>query len=194
MMRSNLGIIAMHGKRADSIVQNMLLHSRGEGRSRESSDLNAILAESLDFAHQSARARDPELAVAITQDLDPAIGRLMLVPQDMSRVFLNLLSNGFYALSKRRQLADATYVPELIIKSRRLAEAAEIRFRDNGVGIPVEVKSQIFTPLFSTKPTGEGAGLGLSLSFDIIVGGHEGSIEVESAVNEFTEFIIRLPL
>lgn len=194
MLRSNLRKIAKHGERADSIVRNMLQHSRGDSGGAQSCDLNAILAESIDFAAHAAHSRDLQFNVAIERDFDAKIGQLMLAPQEISRVFVNLMSNAFYSLKTRRLAAGADYTPTLVVTSRRVGDMAEVRLRDNGVGIPEDIRPSIFTPFFTTKPTGEGTGLGLSLSYDIIVNGHGGGIEVDSRENEFTEFVILLPL
>ncbi len=194
MLRSNLDKITLHGKRADSIVRNMLQHSRGDAGDAQTCDLNTLLTESVDFAYHAARAQDPQFNVAITRDLDATVGEINLVPQQISRVFVNLLSNAFYALKKRRLALENDYQPTISISSRRLEGVVEICLRDNGIGIPADMCANIFIPFFTTKPTGEGTGLGLSLSYDIIVNGHGGNIEVESRENQFTKFRICLPL
>ena len=175
-------------------MRNMLQHSRGDSGGAQSCDLNAILAESIDFAAHAAHSRDLQFNVAIKRDFDAMIGQLTLLPQEISRVFVNLMSNAFYSLKTRRLAAGAGYMPTLVVTSRRVGDMAEVRLRDNGVGIPEDIRPSIFTPFFTTKPTGEGTGLGLSLSYDIVVNGHGGGIEVDSRENEFTEFVIRLPL
>jgi signal transduction histidine kinase len=193
MLRSNLDKITLHGKRADSIVRNMLQHSRGDSGEIQDCNLNGIVAEAIDFAFHAARVQDPQFNIAIIRDFDPTVGELKLVPQQISRVFVNLMSNAFYALNKRRSTSDATYKPTISITSRRIDNGVELRFRDNGSGIPAHIRENIFTPFFTTKPTGEGTGLGLSLSYDIIVNGHSGGMEVDSVENQFTELTIRLP-
>jgi len=193
-LRSNLNIISDHGKRAASIVRNMLQHSRGDDGHAETVDLNAILMESIEFAYHVERAQDQRFDVTITRDFDASIKMLNLVPQQVSRVFVNLMSNAFSALRKRRLVADADYRPILAIRSRQLDDMVEVRMRDNGSGIPADIRTHIFTPFFTTKPPGEGTGLGLSLCYDIIVNGHGGGIEIDSVENEFTEVNIRLPL
>ena len=193
-LRSNLKIISEHGKRAASIVRNMLQHSRGDDGHAETVDLNAILMESIEFAYHVERAQDQRFDVTITRDFDASIERLNLVPQQVSRVFVNLMSNAFSAVRKRRLVADADYRPILAISTSRLDTMVEVRLRDNGGGIPTEIRSHIFQPFFTTKPPGEGTGLGLSLCYDIIVNGHGGGIEIDSAENDFTEVTIRLPL
>ena len=194
MLRSNLERIATHGRRADNIVNKMLQHSRGDSYVAEGCDLNALLTESIDFALASMRSKDPLFEVAVFQDFDPALGMVTLAPQEISRVFVNLLSNAFYALSQRRAQASAGYSPSMVVSTRRKNHMVEVRLRDNGVGMSAEIKEHIFTPFFSTKPTGEGTGLGLSLSYDIIVNGLGGAIEVDSRENEFCEFVICLPV
>ena len=191
---SNLDKITLHGKRADSIVRNMLQHSRGDAGDVQTCDLNNLFTESVDFAYHAARAQDPQFNVTITRDLDATVGEINLVPQQISRVFVNLLSNAFYALKKRRLALENDYQPTISISSRRLEGVVEICLRDNGIGIPADMCANIFIPFFTTKPTGEGTGLGLSLSYDIIVNGHGGNIEVESRENQFTKFRICLPL
>ena len=193
LLRSNLEKISMHGKRADSIVRNMLQHSRGDGGGPELVELNAVLIESIEFASHHAKVEYPDLWVSITHDLDPLVGKLLLTSQEISRVFLNILSNGFYSLNERSRRGGSDFAPAMHISSRRFEGMVEVRLRDNGIGIPQEITQHIFTPFFSTKPSGEGSGLGLSLSYDVIVDGHGGEMSVVSRENEFTEFIIRLP-
>jgi len=193
-LRSNLGKIAVHGRRADSIVRNMLMHSRGEGGNLELCDLNAIICESIEYAYHAAHVQYPELRVTIVRDLGVSLDALMLRPQEISRVFVSVISNAFYALNRRQLDASGDYIATLMVTSLQIDGNAEVRFRDNGCGIPKNYYSSIFSPFFTTKPPGEGTGLGLSLSYDIIVNGHGGSIEVDSSENEYTEFIIKIPL
>ena len=193
-LRSNLGIIANHGKRAASIVRNMLQHARDDNGGIEVVDLNGILTESIEFAYHVERAQDKQFDVVITRDLDPGIEMLNLVPQQVSRVFVNLLTNAFSAMKKRIFESDSSYHPILAITSRRLDQIVEVRMRDNGAGIPADIRPKIFSPFFTTKSPGEGTGLGLSLCYDIIVNAHGGAIEIESVENDFTEVTIRLPL
>ncbi|MFZ3234338.1 MAG: ATP-binding protein [Stellaceae bacterium] len=191
---TNLSKIVEHGRRADGIVTSMLLHSRGGSGERRKSDLNALVEEALNLAFHGARARDQSFNVALTRDLAPDLGPLDIVPQDITRVFLNLFGNAFYAVNKRRRAAaDPAYAPAVAVATRERGEEVEIRLRDNGVGMPPTVRDQVFTPFFTTKPTGEGTGLGLSISYDIVVQEHGGAIAVDSREGEFTEFTIRLP-
>jgi signal transduction histidine kinase len=194
MLTANLDKIAEHGRRADGIVKSMLAHSRGASGERQSSDLNALLNETLNLAYHGARAQDPNFNITLERELDRTIAPIELVPQDISRVLLNLFGNGFYAADKRRrEAADATFRPVLKVITRALGNAVEIRVRDNGTGIPTEFRDKLFQPFFTTKPTGEGTGLGLSISYDIVTQQHGGTITVDSREGEFTEFTIRLP-
>jgi signal transduction histidine kinase len=194
LLTSNLEKIAEHGRRADSIVKSMLLHSRGGSAARQSADINALVEEALNLAYHGARAQDQEFNIAQDRDFDPGIAPIDVVPQEITRVFLNLVGNGFYAANRRRrQTSDGDYRPLLKVSTRDLGGEVEIKIRDNGIGIAPELRDKLFTPFFTTKPTGEGTGLGLSISYDIVVQQHGGTITVDSRVNEFTEFTIRLP-
>jgi GAF domain-containing protein len=193
-LRGNLDKIAQHGKRADSIVKNMLLHSREGSGERRLVSVNALVEESLSLAYHGARAEKQGFTITLERSLDPEAGEADVFPQEITRVLLNLISNGFYAAIKRQEGADNDgYEPILSASTRSLGEKVEIRIRDNGTGIPPEVKEKMFNPFFTTKPAGEGTGLGLSISHDIIVKQHAGSIEVETEPGEFTEFRIILP-
>jgi signal transduction histidine kinase len=194
LLRGNLDKILQHGKRADSIVKNMLLHSREGSGERRPVDLNSIIDESLNLAYHGARAEKQEFKIRLERSFDPAAGEVDMFPQEITRVFLNLISNGFYAAMKRKAEAKLDgYEPTLAAATRNLGDSVEIRIRDNGGGISPEVKEKMFNPFFTTKPPGEGTGLGLSLSYDIIVKQHAGSIEVDTEPGEFTEFRIILP-
>jgi signal transduction histidine kinase len=194
MLTGNLEKIAEHGRRADGIVKSMLEHSRGVSGERREVDLNALVDEALNLAYHGARAQDASFNITLERDLDPAVAAIELAPQEMTRVFLNLFGNGFYAASKRaRGDGEAGYRPTLGVSTRDLGEAVEVRVRDNGTGIAPEIRDKLFQPFFTTKPTGEGTGLGLSISWDIVTQQHGGSIEVDSREGEFTEFTIRLP-
>jgi two-component system NtrC family sensor kinase len=194
LLKSNLEKVVQHGKRADSIVKNMLLHSREGSGERRSADINALVGESLNLAYHGARAEKAGFTITLKHDLDPEAGALDLYPQEMTRVLLNLISNGFYAATKRKvEAGDGTFEPVLSAATRSFGKTVEIRIRDNGSGIPPEVREKIFNPFFTTKPTGEGTGLGLSMTHDIIVKQHGGRIDVETKPGEFTEFIITLP-
>ena len=194
LLRSNLEKVVQHGQRADSIVKNMLLHSRQGSGEHQQVDLNALVEESLNLAYHGARAEKQGFNITLQRSLDPSAGEVVLFPQEITRVLLNLISNGFYAATKRKADNGAgEYEPMLSVSTRSLGTSVEIRIRDNGTGIPREVKEKIFNPFFTTKPAGEGTGLGLSISHDIIVKQHSGSIEVDTRLGEFTEFRIVLP-
>jgi len=193
-LRGNLEKIVQHGKRADAIVKNMLLHSRQGSAEHRPVDINTIVEESLNLAYHGARAEKQGFTIVLERSFDPAAGEVDLYPQEITRVLLNLISNGFYAAAKRKGLANnKIYAPTLSAATKNLGDRVEIRIRDNGTGIPPEVKDKTFNPFFTTKPAGEGTDLGLSISHDIIVKQHAGSIEVETELGEFTEFKIVLP-
>ncbi|HXC89325.1 MAG TPA: ATP-binding protein [Stellaceae bacterium] len=193
-LNANLSKIAEHGRRADGIVTSMLLHSRGGSGERRKSDLNALVEEALNLAFHGARAQDQSFNVALERDFGPDLGSLDIVPQDITRVFLNLFGNAFYTVNKRRREAGgASHAPAVKVTTRARGAEVEIRVRDNGVGMPAAVRDQVFTPFFTTKPTGEGTGLGLSISYDVVVQEHGGTIAVDSREGEFTEFTVRLP-
>ena len=193
-LRGNLDKVVQHGKRADAIVKNMLLHSRQGSGEHRPVDINALVEESLNLAYHGARAEKQGFNITLERSFDPAAGEVDLFPQEITRVLLNLISNGFYAATKRKAEANGgDYEPTLAAATKNLGDRVEIRIRDNGTGIPPEVKEKLFNPFFTTKPAGEGTGLGLSISHDIIVKQHGGSIEVDTQPGEFTEFRIVLP-
>ena len=194
MLKGNLEKVVQHGKRADSIVKNMLLHSREGSGEHRPVDVNSLVGESLNLAYHGARAEKQGFQIRLDQNFDPAAGEAELLPQEITRVLLNLISNGFYAAMKRKAECDGgSYEPMLAAATRDMGDCVEIRIRDNGSGIPSEVREKMFNPFFTTKPPGEGTGLGLSLSYDIVVKQHFGSIEVETQPGQFTEFKITLP-
>jgi PAS domain S-box-containing protein len=193
LLRANLDKISQHGKRADSIVKNMLLHSREGSGDHRPADINAIVEESLNLAYHGARAERPGFNIKLQRDLDPEAGMIDVYPQEITRVFLNLISNGFYAAIKRKETGEEAFEPTLSAATKSLGNKVVIRIRDNGTGIPLEVRDKMFNPFFTTKPAGEGTGLGLSMSHDIVVKHHGGSIDVDSEPGAFTEFIVTLP-
>ena len=193
MLTGNLEKIAEHGRRADGIVRSMLAHSRGGSGEWQTADLNGLVEEALNLAYHGARAQDQSFNITMERDLDRSIAPIEVVPQDVTRVFLNLIGNGFYAANKRKRQSDAAFRPVLQVATRDLGDIVEIRVRDNGIGISPEHRDRLFQPFFTTKPTGEGTGLGLSISYDIITQQHGGSIAVDSEVGAFTEFTVRLP-
>ncbi len=193
-LQGNLDKVVQHGKRADAIVKNMLLHSRQGSGEHRTVDINALVEESLNLAYHGARAEKQGFEITLERSFDPAAGEADLFPQEITRALLNLISNGFYAATKRKAEANGgNYEPTLAAATKNLGDRVEIRIRDNGTGIPPEVKEKLFNPFFTTKPAGEGTGLGLSISHDIIVKQHGGSIEVDTQPGEFTEFRIVLP-
>ena len=193
-LRGNLDKVVQHGKRADAIVKNMLLHSREGSGEHRVVDINSLVDESLNLAYHGARAEKQGFDITMERSLDPAAGEVDVFPQDITRVLLNLISNGFYAATKRRAGAVGDgYEPTLVASTRSLGDRVEIKIRDNGAGIPPEVKEKMFNPFFTTKPAGEGTGLGLSICHDIIVKQHGGSIEVDTQPGEFTEIRVTLP-
>jgi GAF domain-containing protein len=194
MLRGNLEKVVQHGKRADSIVKNMLLHSRQGSGEHRLIDINSVVEESLNLAYHGARAEKRGFNITLQRSFDPAAGEVDLFPQEITRVLLNVISNGFYAAAKRKAAINGSeYEPTLAATTKNLGDSVEITIRDNGVGILPEVKEKMFNPFFTTKPAGEGTGLGLSISHDIIVKQHCGSIEVDTAPGEYTEFRIVLP-
>ena len=193
-LQGNLDKVVQHGKRADSIVKNMLLHSRQGSGEHRPVDINALVDESLNLAYHGARAEKEGFNITLERSFDRTAGEVDLFPQEITRVLLNLISNGFYAATKRKAEANGgNYEPILAATTKNLGDSVEIRIRDNGTGIAPEVKQRMFNPFFTTKPAGEGTGLGLSLSYDIVVKQHAGSIEVDTQPGEFTEFRFVLP-
>jgi PAS domain S-box-containing protein len=193
-LASNLAKINEHGRRADGIVRSMLEHSRGSSGERRSVDLNALAEEALNLAYHGARAQDQSFNVTLLRDFGDSIAPITLAPQDVTRVLLNLFSNGFYAARERQRTATMPGIePSLKVSTRELGGAVEITVRDNGIGIPAEIRDRLFQPFFTTKPPGEGTGLGLSMSYDIVTQQHGGSITVDSKPGEYSEFTVRLP-
>ena len=193
MLQGNLDKVAQHGKRADSIVKNMLLHSRQGSGEQRPVDINSLVEESLNLAYHGARAEKQNFNITLKTSLDPSAGEAELFPQELTRVLLNLISNGFYAAKRKSEANEIGFEPTLVATTKNLGDRVEIRIRDNGTGIPPEVKEKIFNPFFTTKPAGEGTGLGLSISHDVIVKQHGGTIEVDTQQGAFTEFRIILP-
>jgi PAS domain S-box-containing protein len=194
MLTGNLEKIAEHGKRADNIVKSMLEHSRGVSGERREVDLNQLVEEALNLAYHGARAQDQTFNIALDREYAESLKPIELAPQEITRVFLNLFGNGFYAANKRSHENDeGSFRPTLTVATRDDEDAVEVRVRDNGIGIPPDIRDKLFQPFFTTKPTGEGTGLGLSISYDIVTQQHGGTITVDSRVGEFTEFTVRLP-
>jgi signal transduction histidine kinase len=193
-IRSNEEKIAHHGKRADGIVKGMLQHSRTSSGVKEWSDINEIADEYLRLAYHGLRAKDKSFNAEFRVELDETLPKIKIIPQDIGRVLLNMVNNAFFAVSVQSRKGIPDYVPTVIVTTRKLKNAVEIRVKDNGAGIPGNLLDKIFQPFFTTKPTGEGTGLGLSLSYDIISKGHNGKLDVETREGIGTEFIIELPL
>ena len=192
-LKQNLEKITQHGKRADSIVKGMLLHSRGTSGEKSLTDINDLLDQYVTLAYHGLRAQDKDFNITIDKDYDSTIEKINVVPQDISRVFLNLVNNACYAANEKKRMNGNEFVPLLKVSTKNFNNRVEIRIKDNGNGIPATVRKNIFNPFFTTKPTGEGTGLGLSLSYDIVTKIHGGDIKFETKEGEFTEFIISLP-
>jgi signal transduction histidine kinase/HAMP domain-containing protein len=193
-LRGNLKKVEQHGKRADAIVKNMLLHSREGSGEHRLVNANDLVEESLNLAYHGARAENQTFRINLERSFDPAAGEVDVFPQEITRALLNLISNGFYAATKRKEQDSSDgYEPTIAASTKNLGDGVEVRIRDNGTGIPPDVREKIFNPFFTTKPPGEGTGLGLSLSYDIVVKQHSGSIEVDTQPGEFTEFRVILP-
>jgi signal transduction histidine kinase len=193
-LRDNLGKIVQHGRRADAIVKNMLLHSREGSGEHRPVDVNGLVEEALTLAYHGVRAEKQDFTITLQRSFDPETGQADVFPQDITRVLLNVISNGFYAAAKRKDTMDSEgFEPTVSATTRNLGDRVEIGIRDNGTGISPEVKEKIFNPFFTTKPAGEGTGLGLSISYDIVVKQHAGSIEIDTQPGEFTEIRIILP-
>lgn len=191
---SNARKINDHGKRADRIIKGMLLHSRGKAGDKQPVDINAMLQESYNLGYHSMRAQDNSFNIKLETSFDPSVGMISVVPQDISRVFLNIISNACYSTHQKKKRSIDSFAPLLQITTKRAGNWVEILFRDNGAGIPKEILDKIFNPFFTTKPAGQGTGLGLSLSFDIVVREHNGEMTVTSAEGEYAEFMIKLPV
>jgi signal transduction histidine kinase len=192
-LRGNLDKVVQHGKRADAIVKNMLQHSRERTGEHRPVDINALVEESLNLAWHGARAEKQGFEITLRRSFDPSAGEIDVFPQDIRRALMNLISNAFYAATKRRgETNGGDYEPILAASTKNLGDRVEIRIRDNGTGIHPDVKEKMFNPFFTTKPAGQGTGLGLSISHDIIVKQHAGSIDVDTQLGEFTEIIVTL--
>jgi len=193
-LKQNLEKINHHGKRAGEIVKGMLQHSRTSSGQKESTDINAICDEYLRLAYHGLRAKDKSFNATLNTDFDESIEEMDVIPQDIGRVMLNLITNAFYAVNEKKNMQEEGYSPEVSVATKRLDNTIEIKVSDNGNGISKKILDKIFQPFFTTKPTGQGTGLGLSLSYDIITKGHQGSLSVISHENIGSEFIINLPL
>jgi signal transduction histidine kinase len=195
-VKQNLEKINFHGKRADAIVKSMLQHSRTSNNKKEPTDINALADEYLRLAYHGMRAKDKSFNAAIKTDFDEGIGLIKIISQDIGRVILNLITNAFYAVMEKKKLqpAESGYEPTVTVGTRTIDNKIEVQVKDNGTGIPKKALDKIFQPFFTTKPTGQGTGLGLSLSYDIVTKGHGGELKVETREGEYTMFSIILPL
>ncbi|HPH22105.1 MAG TPA: ATP-binding protein, partial [Haliscomenobacter sp.] len=178
--------------RASSIVKGMLEHSRASTGVKEPTNLNALADEFLRLAYHGLRAKDSSFNATIETHFDPDLPLVSVIPQDIGRVLLNLINNAFYAVNEKAKQGIEDYSPTVTVSTKKLENAIEISVKDNGNGIPEVIKDKIFQPFFTTKPTGQGTGLGLSLAYDIVTKGHGGNLDVNSLIGEGTEFIIRL--
>jgi signal transduction histidine kinase len=192
-VKQNLEKILHHGKRADAIVKGMLQHSRTSSGQKELTDINALADEYLRLAYHGLRAKDKTFNAKFEIELDKSIEKINIVPQEIGRVILNLINNAFYTVSEKKQQLNGAYEPTVVISTRKLEDKVEVKVKDNGNGIPQKVMEKIFQPFFTTKPTGQGTGLGLSLSYDIITKGHGGELRVQTKEGEGSEFVIQLP-
>ncbi|MDB4303426.1 HAMP domain-containing histidine kinase, partial [Desulfosarcina sp.] len=183
-----------HGKRADAIVKGMLQHSRTSTNEKEFTDINELADEYLRLAFHGLRAKDKNFNADFKVKLDETIPKIKIIPQDIGRVLLNLINNAFYAVSSKTSATEnRNYKPIVLVSTKKIENHIEVRVNDNGDGIPDEIKEKIFQPFFTTKPTGEGTGLGLSLAYDIIKKGHGGELKVETKEGEGTTFLISIP-
>lgn len=192
-IKQNLEKIIHHGKRADAIVKNMLQHSRTNSGEKQMTDINALADEYFRLSYHGLRAKDKMFNANMVTHFDPALPRINVIPQDIGRVMLNLFNNAFYAVQQRHLIQGDSFKPEVKVSTAVKGKFIEIKVMDNGTGIPDDVRDKILQPFFTTKPTGEGTGLGLSLSYDIITKGHGGTIEIDSKENEYTDFTIKIP-
>jgi C4-dicarboxylate-specific signal transduction histidine kinase len=192
-LEMNMGKITFHGKRADAIVKGMLLHSRASSGQKIPTNINSLTDEYLRLSYHGLRAKDKSFNAQFVMDFDENTGEVMMVQQDIGRVLLNLFNNAFYSVTEKKKQAPVNYEPTVLVTTKRKKDAVEIRIRDNGQGISKKVIDKIYQPFFTTKPAGQGTGLGLSLSYDIITKEHSGKIDVVTKENEYTEFIIELP-
>jgi signal transduction histidine kinase len=193
-IKENERRINEHGKRADSIVKGMLQHARASTGTKEPTNINQLADEYLRLSYQGMRARDKSFNAAIETNFDENIEQASVVPQDIGRVLLNLFNNAFYAVQEKKAKFNGIYEPVVSVSTKTEGVNVLITVKDNGEGMPQKVKDKVFQPFFTTKPTGEGTGLGLYLSYDIITKGHGGEIKVESIEGEGASFIIHLPL
>jgi signal transduction histidine kinase len=192
-LKDNLSKINHHGKRAGDIVRGMLQHSRSSSGQKEPTDINALADEYLRLAYHGLRAKDKSFNATMNTDYDQSIGSIKIIPQDIGRVILNLITNAFYVVNEKAKSGIENYKPTVSVSTKKIGDKILINVKDNGNGIPQKILDKIFQPFFTTKPTGQGTGLGLSLSYDIIKA-HGGEVKVESQLNNGADFIITLPI
>jgi signal transduction histidine kinase len=192
-VKQNLDKILHHGKRADAIVKSMLQHSRTGSGKKELVDINALADEYVRLAYHGLRAKDKSFNAKFETHFDDNIGKINVIPQEMGRVILNLINNAFYTVTEKKKKNDNGYEPTVTVSTKKIGDNVEVKVKDNGNGIPHKVLDKIFQPFFTTKPPGQGTGLGLSLSYDIITKAHGGEFKVETKEGEGTTFIIQLP-
>ena len=193
-LKLNLEKINFHGKRADSIVKGMLQHSRASSGQKEPTDINALADEYLRLAYHGLRAKDKSFNANFTTEFDNTIGRISVIPQDIGRVILNLLTNAFYVVSEKKKMVGESFSPTVSIGTRKTSDGVEVWIRDNGNGIPAGIIDKIFQPFFTTKPAGQGTGLGLSMCYEIVKQGHGGELKVETTEGAGSLFTVHLPL
>jgi two-component system, NtrC family, sensor kinase len=193
-IKENEEKIVFHGKRADTIVKGMLQHSRSSNGQKEPSDINVLADEYLRLSYHGLRAKDKSFNAKMETHFDESIGEIEMIPQDIGRVLLNLFTNAFYSVAEKKKIAGADFEPTVSVSTKKLGKMVRVIVRDNGMGVPQKVMDKIFQPFFTTKPTGEGTGLGLSLSYDIVTKGHGGELNVYSKNGDGAEFIILLPI
>jgi signal transduction histidine kinase len=193
MITSNAAKVQEHSRRADSIVRSMLQHSRGGSVELQPAYINALLEEAINLTYHGMRALDAGFNIKIEKSFDESVGKMNVVPQEMSRAFLNIINNGCYEAYRKKLSAGSGFSPVLSVRTEKQNHMVNISVRDNGDGVPEAVKSKLFTPFFTTKPVGQGTGLGLSIAYDIIVHQHNGQISFKTEEGRFTEFTILLP-
>jgi signal transduction histidine kinase len=193
-IRMSLEKINLHGKRADGIVKSMLQHSRTSTGKKEPTDINVLADEYLRLAYHGMRAKDKSFNAAIKTDYDESIGLIKIISQDVGRVILNLITNAFYAVTEKKKSHPEGYEPTVTVRTKKTDNKIIVEVRDNGTGVPQKTLDKIFQPFFTTKPTGQGTGLGLSLSYDIVTKGHGGELKVETKEGEYTRFSVILPV
>ncbi|WP_174719389.1 sensor histidine kinase [Muriicola soli] len=192
-IKQNLEKINHHGKRADGIVKGMLQHSRSSSGVKEPTDINALTDEYLRLAYHGLRAKDKSFNATMETEFDETIGKIEVVPQDIGRVVLNLITNAFHAVQERKKKSEKDYEPTVTVTTKKVGNTVEISVKDNGLGVPKKIRQKIFEPFFTTKPSGRGTGLGLSMSYEIVTKGHKGELKVASTEGEGTTFTIVLP-